>query len=1478
MSLLGAALQALVEPSRQLGLPSLPRRLLDVIVPAQVNGRPAWAADGRAVISARGLHLPESVGFIRELEDTLEAHEAVVWARVNAPLGRIIVGLDGEACPLAELVEVVDEIERRHFSESAPPHAEGDAPLDAMPAERAGLELVAGLAGIASAVAARALGARPVGPELAAAISMVDSTPRLRGFAERALGASTADAVLAILTAAVQALAQGFLGLAVDLAQRGLILAEARSESLAWQAARSRYLSTAASSAAGPLAVERPQELEQGPVERWADTAGVLGLSTFGVALPATGNGWHAAGIALSAVPKPGRTGREAFAAQLGRIVSRRGGVVLDPGVLRQLDRIRTVVVDGSVLATGRYLLGTVLPLASADREDVAERIYALFDGAEPEGIRTDGEWSLGPAQDLQVTGPRGVREVRRLVPESRTPVLGLAKRSRLMAVASVVPQPHSHLQAISEASRASGRRLVVFGGAENGLTGEQTPPGETLWGAVRRLQAEGGGVLLLSRDRQALANADVGLGVDDDDEPPPWGADILVPPDLSVAALLIESCAAAASVSTQSVAVSRAGAVIGGLAAGLNRQTGSASRSMLAVNVAAALSLLLGVRAAVRLDRRPRPPAAQHVPWHAMPVETVLEQLETAPEGLDPEEASLRQGRTDHAVPQRVSFTGAVIEELDNPLTPILGFGTAISVVLGGLIDAALIAGVTLLSAVLGGGQRQHTDQALRELLAQSVVVARIHRNGEEMVVPSHDLVPGDIVHVAAGDVVPADCRIIEAFDVEVDESSLTGEPFPVAKGRGPVIADTPAERTSMLYEGTTIAAGRAHAAVVATGSSTEAGQGAAAAGAQPQTGGVERRLAAITDVTLPITLASAGTLVVSGMARGFGLRETAGAGVSLAVAAVPEGLPFLVTAAQLASARRLSAQGTLVRNPRTIEALGRVDVLCFDKTGTLTEGRIRLGAVCGEDGGPVDLGSLDRSRRAVLGAGLRATPEKRGDRKLEHFTDRAVAKGARRADVDRKESAPGWEASGVLPFEPARGYHAALGYSPGERILSVKGAPEILIPLCSHSLRGARRLPLDARDRHRLARRMDRLAHDGYRVLAVAERRDPRHEGAEHAPLTDEDVRALTFLGFLALTDPVRDAAAQSIEALQGAGVRVLMITGDHPGTATAVARRLSLPNGSQVITGAELDRLDDRELEEKLPHVAVVARGTPAHKLRVVKAFQRLGRTVAMTGDGANDAPAIRLADVGIALGSRSSPAARAAADLVVTDDQLETITSALVEGRSLWGSVREALGIMVGGNLGEVAFTVVGSLLRGLSPLGTRQLLLVNLLTDLAPALAIALRPPRAASIGQLLSEGPERSLGSALTHEISRRAVVTATGAAAAWAAAAACGLGAAAAQTVALAGLVGSQLAQTLFSGTPSRGVVGAALGSAAALFAVIQQPALSVFFGSTPLPLLGWIIAGAACLGAVVLAWILSESGVPLRDALLRRTSFGRR
>jgi magnesium-transporting ATPase (P-type) len=432
----------------------------------------------------------------------------------------------------------------------------------------------------------------------------------------------------------------------------------------------------------------------------------------------------------------------------------------------------------------------------------------------------------------------------------------------------------------------------------------------------------------------------------------------------------------------------------------------------------------------------------------------------------------------------------------------------------------------------------------------------------------------------------------------------------------------------------------------------------------------------------------------------------------------------------------------------------------------------------------------------------------------------------------------------------------------------LSVKGAPEVLLPRCDRRSRGEVVSPLDARERAEVLAHAERIAGEGLRVLAVAER-----EASEARDLDDERIGRLIFRGFITLSDPPREAAAVAVARLQAAGIDLIMITGDHPRTARRIADELGLLGDRGVLTGPELEDMSEDILDRTLPAIGVIARATPAHKVRIVKALQRAGRVVGMTGDGANDASAIRLADVGIALGARSTLAARDAADLVVVDERIETIVDAIAEGRAMWSSVRDAVAILTGGNLGEIGFSVVAGLLGNGSPLNARQLLLVNLLTDVAPTMAIALRPPSPESLRDLLA-GPEAALGEALGRDILLRAITTATSAGAAWLVANLLPGGRRGAPTVALLALVGTQLGQTLVSGQRTPEVLAASLGSAALMLAIVETPGVSHLFGCVPIGPVGLGIAGVSS----TLATGASLIAPPIVEVLRRRLALRHR
>ncbi|MGS2619410.1 HAD-IC family P-type ATPase [Micromonospora sp. LZ34] len=1411
---------------------------------AGLTGRRVWSRPGRHHIEVHGVCQDGGDLLARQVEAALERMPGVEWARVNAPSGRVVVAVGTPQPKLRDLIATVARTERacphEPDPEIPPPHPPEEGPrtprtLGALASDALGLTISA---------ATRILPFAPVPGEVAGLLGVVDMHPKLHALANRGLRADPrADLVFPLAQAVVQGLTGGWTGIVLDGAQRVVQWGEARAQLAAWTKAEPRLTGDPERAVARSPAVGRVRPKPDGPAERYATRMLAAGAAAAAAATPVVGRK-RAASLGLSALPKAPRSGREGYAAQLGRILARRGVIAMDRTVLRDLDRIDTLVLDAAVLGSDRGVLADLAPLPGADTGQVASRAFALFDPADPHGLRQSDGWRLGPLDRLDARDPGDTAESRRLR-DAGGHLLGLADSDTLAAVLRVEPEPAPGVDTLPAVTRQAGLRLVVAGDDERryGFADDLVPGGAGLADAVRALQRDGAVVMVVSADRAALGAADCGLGISAPEQLPPWGAHLLVGTDLRIVALIVEATGVARRTTGRSIQFALAGTGLGALNALTADPAHLPGRTLGPVNGAAAVAFAHGVWRARRLPGRTEAPAPTITAWHLMPTDTVLKRLGTGPDGLASGEAERRRGAGPGEVPGPTGLLRAFVDELANPLTPVLAAGAVLSATFGSLIDAALVGGVVGGSALIGAVHQRNTERSLAELLSHSAVTARVRRDGRERMLPADDLVPGDVVSLEPGDSVPADCRVLESVGLEADESSLTGESLPVGKTDQPVVASAVADRRSMLYEGTTIAAGYGTAVVVATGADTEAGRSLALARQAPPASGVEARLGRLTRAAVPLAAGSAVAVAGAGLLRGVPLAETAATAANLAVASVPEGLPFLVSAAQLAAARRLAEHGALVRNPRTIEALGRVDVLCFDKTGTLTEGQLRLAGVGdGHRYAPTD--QLDDRLRPTLAAALRATPAADDPDELALQTDQSVRRGAASAGVVEQTDVPGWRAAGGLPFEPSRGYHATVGEDGDRLLLSVKGAPETVLPRCAYRRVDGHDEPLDDGGRDDLHRLLAERAGAGHRILAVAECAVP------DPAIGDDDVRDLVFVGFLALADGVRASAAPAVRRIRQAGVHTIMITGDHPATAEAIAATISDGDDQRVVTATELDRLDDDALAERLAGTDVVARCTPAHKVRIIQALQKCGRTVAMTGDGANDAPAIRLADVGIALGQRGTPAARAAADLVVTDDRLETIIATLVEGRAMWSSVRHALSILVGGNLGEIAFSVLSAAATGRSALTGRQLLLVNLLTDLAPALAIAIRPPGADRADGLLREGPDTSLGATLTREIGLRAAATTLGATAGWTVARYTGRRRRAG-TIALVSLVGTQLGQTVLAGGTSPAVLASTAASLGVLVAVVQTPGLSQFFGCTPLGPVGWSIATGSALGA---------------------------
>lgn len=1442
--------------------------------------RRLWRRGPRLYIELRPCPVGDRPGFFAALENAVAAMDSVAWARVVPEIDRLVVACDADA--ERHVLRTVARIEQAHGLQRAFFPATTLFPAESTPVHRAFVELGADVAGLALGLGLRRVesGRMNVWIDLSAVVTLVDNIPELRRPLESRLGEDNADLLISLLSSFSDGMMRGWTGSVVDVVHRGHQLTALKSRRLLWEAMEE---SLAARWRSGRAAFAQPRTrvrpLRAGLIEHYAETAEKLSLAGFGVGLANTHDLTRSVAALFSAMPKPATIGRESFIVELEKRLAREGILVLDRHALRRLDRIDCVLLDGALIDRRRTALVSLHVFNPRDglagqcewllSNGVTARIeggtrWELVVPEEPSRMPRDlADWFAGQSVDIA--------HVRLLLADGH-PVAAALVHDTIDPTAEVL------LARLS----ATGVHVVVAADAPERFrwTGAEVVPRATMELQVQALQVRDMGVCVVCAGGDAaLAVADLSLGTLAPDGRWPPGAHLVAPDGIDAAWLLAEGLEGARRVAEQGVNLAKVEAFAGLVLSLRELDEPTIRRIKLAASAASFLSMVNGVRVARALVAMDPSMHADPVPWHALDVDMALQRLGSAWDGLDEAGVVARLSGPREAPPDAVRrFARTWMAEIANPLTPVLLAGAGLSALSGAIGDAALIGAVVGLNGLISGVQRFRTEERLAAMDRQEVRQVRVRRGGQEVLLAPAALVPGDIVRLHAGEVVPADCRVVAAVNLELDESSLTGESLPVPKHARPCFAETLAERHSMLYESTTVAAGETHAVVIASADRSEARRAFYVHHPVNLASGVEARLERMTDLTAPVAAFAGVTVMIAGLTRNQPVGEVVGAGVSLAVAAVPEGLPLMATMAQLASAGRLSAKGALVRNPRAIEALGRMNVLCADKTGTLTEGTLVLRAVAAL-GEPRPIDGLDDETRGVLLAALMASPDGLDGGQVAHMTDAAILAGARGHAPEVINALATWLRIDELPFKSERGYHATLGTVRGRRRLVVKGAPEHLLPLCTRRLTpGGRGARLDSERREALVAASEALARRGYRVLAVAERPVPGG-----APCEDALVNGLLFRGFVALTDPVRATAREAVAALRGAGVAVKMITGDHPLTAAAIATELVLDNPADVLTGPALEQLTDEELATRVGHVSVFARVTPRQKARIVAALQRGGAVVGMTGDGANDAPAIRLADVGIALGENATAAARTAADLLVVDGRIETIVAAVIEGRSLWGSVRDAVALLVGGNLGEIGFTLVGGLLDGRSPLNARQLLLVNLLTDTLPALAVALRRPPGVKPEDLLREGPDASLGDALTRDIEWRAALTGGVTTLTWLATRYAG-NAAQAGTVAMMSLVAGQLGQTLVAGRGSREVLWSSMGALAAMGVIVQTPGLSRLFGCQPLDARGWatVVASFAAStgGALALPWVERQvAGVSerlgdwLRNSLLDET-----
>ena len=676
-----------------------------------------------------------------------------------------------------------------------------------------------------------------------------------------------------------------------------------------------------------------------------------------------------------------------------------------------------------------------------------------------------------------------------------------------------------------------------------------------------------------------------------------------------------------------------------------------------------------------------------EDVPWHALGAEEVASRLGTDPQhGLPVPEAARRLralGPNELPESRGSGFLRLVAAQFRSALVAVLLLAVAVSLLLGNAKEAVAIAAVVVLNAGLGFFQEYRAERALRALRKLAVPKARVRRAGRVEEVPGTELVPGDVVLLEAGDRVPADARLLEAVGLRADESSLTGESVPVDKEADARLSpETPlSERRNMVYMGTMLTAGRGVAVVTATGTRTELGRVASlVAATRPEATPLQRRLE-----RLARTLGGFAALIVLVVAAlGLARAEEPGRvwlmAVSLAVAAVPEGLPVVLTVALSLGAQRMLRRKALIRRLSAVETLGSITVICTDKTGTLTENRLRLGTLWTPgEGGP----NHGEGSPALLAACLC------NDAELDHegggfgdpvdvaLAQAAAAWGYRRElweeVLPRRAEWPfdGARKRMTTVHEVARAAQLPRGFPSSGYVAFVKGAPEVVLSRCRWLWKTGPREELDTPHRQRVVGKVEELASQGFRVLALA---CGFHELRPTGP--EEAEEGLVFLGLAGLVDPLRPEVREAVAKCKRAGVRVVMVTGDHPSTALAVAREAGVvdPGEERVVTGPELDAIPRHELRRLVRDVCVFARVVPEHKLLLVEALQAQGEVVAVTGDGVNDGPALRRAEVGVAMGS-GTEVAREASAVVLLDDNFATVVAAVEEGRVVFDNVRK-----------------------------------------------------------------------------------------------------------------------------------------------------------------------------------------------------------
>ncbi len=674
-----------------------------------------------------------------------------------------------------------------------------------------------------------------------------------------------------------------------------------------------------------------------------------------------------------------------------------------------------------------------------------------------------------------------------------------------------------------------------------------------------------------------------------------------------------------------------------------------------------------------------------------------------------------------------RQSAASLFASQFKDLLTLILLCGAVISLLLGEYIDAITIMAIVFLNAVLGFAQEYRTERTLENLKAMSAPKAVVIRDGVKSEVPASTLVPGDVVLLSAGCRVPADGSVLSSTDLGADESLLTGESLPVQKTVFHGSGDLSSLRNDFVYMGTVITTGHGEFLVTQTGMATQMGKIARLlSGTKAEPTPLQKKLGTLSKYIAAGCILICIIVTITGILRGEPAFDMLLTGISLSVAAIPEGLTAVITISLGLAVSRMLKRNALVRRLHSVETLGCADVICSDKTGTLTENRMKVTEIYLPDGQTISSKSFGGEYRALknlfTAAILCNNAEINAHSVSGEPTEAALLKMVSDCGALSQINSLNLRRTGEMPFDSSRKLMSVSAAAPdGKFYTFTKGAPDVLIPLCKSCFCDGVVRPIAQTDLLNYKRQLSSMASSALRVLALAYKECP------NGKITED---GLTFLGFCGMIDPPRAGAKESVLKCRRAGIRTVMITGDHPETAFAIAKQLGIAsNPSEIRTGKELDRLSEKEFAAIVEHSSVFARVTPAHKLKIVRVLKKNGHIVAMTGDGVNDAPAVKEADIGVSMGKNGTDVTREASGIVLLDDDFSTLVSAVEEGRIIYQNIRKFIRYLLACNIGEVVTMFFGMLMGMPVILLPIQILMVNLVTDGIPAIALSFDPPQ-----------------------------------------------------------------------------------------------------------------------------------------------------